>query len=112
MKAEIVTIGTELLLGQIVDTNAVHFYARALADQGGRDRPSADDYSRALNIVGFGISTQKRAYQHTFRKRAMSLLESVELAWCSLGMFYPVTLAEAAGPDLAQNRLHCPGKLT
>ena len=81
---------------QIVDANAVHFYGRALADQAGRERPLAADYSRALNIVGFGISTQKRAYQTVFRKRAMSLLESVEMAWCSLGMFYPTVLAAGA----------------
>ena len=80
---------------QIVDANAVYFYGRALADRAGRDRPLAEDYRRALNMVGFGISSQKRAYQKVFRKRAMSMLESFAIAWNSLCMFHPAVPAAA-----------------
>jgi hypothetical protein len=81
---------------QIVDANSVHFYARAVADQAGREHLHAGDYRRALGIVGFGITSQVRAYQKVFRARAMSMLESVDLAWRSLGMFCPAPLADAS----------------
>jgi Fe-S-cluster containining protein len=74
---------------QIIDTNAVHFYARASAIEGGRDAPSHADYSRALKIVDFGISFQARAYSKFFKKQAMAMLESPVFAWESLCMFHP-----------------------
>ncbi|UCG32163.1 MAG: YkgJ family cysteine cluster protein [Phycisphaerales bacterium] len=81
---------------QIVDANCVHFYARAVADQAGREHPQPGDYHRALSIVGFGITSQVRAYQNVFRRRAMSLLESMDIGWSSLSMFCPVPLADAS----------------
>jgi Fe-S-cluster containining protein len=77
---------------QIVDANCVHFYARALADQAGREHPQGGDFRRALSIVGFGITSQVRAYQKVFRARAMFMLESVDIAWRSLSMFCPTPL--------------------
>jgi hypothetical protein len=85
---------------QIVDANCVHLYARALADQAGREHARPGDYRQALGIVGFGITSQVRAYQNVFRARAMSLLESVDIAWRTLGMFCPAPLVEnGSGAD-------------
>ncbi len=66
MKVEVVTIGSELLLGQIVDTNAAEL-ARALAGAGAEvvrhlsvaDRPEAirAAVSEALGRTGFVITT-------------------------------------------------------
>jgi hypothetical protein len=81
---------------QMVDVNCVHFYARALADRAGREHLQPGDYRRALSIVGFGITSQVRAYQNAFRARATSMLESVDLAWRSLGMFCPAPPADTS----------------
>ena len=70
MKLEVVTIGSELLLGQIIDTNAAEL-GRALAGAGVEvvrhssvaDRPDAirAAVAEALDRTGFVITTDRKS---------------------------------------------------
>ncbi len=92
------------LTQQIIDTNAVLLYARASAVERGASAPNSDDVRRGLTIVEFAISYQKRAYDKSFKRRAIQMLESPETAWEALRMFLPPAHAEqssSAAPPAA-----------
>lgn len=74
----------------IHDLNAVLFFGRALARDGGQSTLSDELIGHALQVVEFHFATQVRLHSHTLKGFLRSALDSLPLAAASLRLLAPM----------------------